>query len=101
MDFISSSVSVVPLRMKRPPNQAASAAPRPLNACAKFKRRGAVAGSPKTLMYGFAAVSRKVRPLAMMKSALRKNEKERIVAAGQNRKAPVAKSSRPPKMPMR
>ena len=44
----------------------------PLNDCAKFNRRVAVSGGPIMVAYGFAAVSKKVKPLAIINSAPKK-----------------------------
>ena len=52
-------------------NMAAIKAPSPLKDCARFNRRGAVSGAPKTVTYGLAAVSRKHIPVAIIKKIQR------------------------------
>ena len=50
----------------------ATMAASPLKDCAKFKRRVAVSGGPIIFAYGFAAVSKKVSPLAIINNAPKK-----------------------------
>ena len=71
-----------------------------LNDCAKFSRRVAVAGSPIARMYGFALVSRKLRPQVRMKYAIRKGQYDPVDRAAMNRNAPVAYRPRPIRMPL-
>src|ERR1035438_2924649 len=56
--------------------------PTPLKLCARFKRNSEVSGLPRTVIYGFAAVSRKVRPLAKTNKAKRKKGKLAFWAEG-------------------
>ena len=74
--------------------------PMGLNDCAKFSRRVAVAGSPIARMYGFALVSRKLRPQVRMKYAIRKGQYDPVDRAAMNRNAPVAYRPRPIRMPL-
>ena len=55
------------------PTRPADTAATPLNDCARLIRNAAFSGSPKTVMYGFAAVSYNAEPLNMIKRAVRKN----------------------------
>ncbi len=70
-----------------------------LNACARFNRRAALAGSPNCAMNGFDAVSRNDSPLAITNNAARKNPYLPTIAAGQNRKAPRLNSPSPTRKP--
>jgi hypothetical protein len=72
MDAFCGGVSSIPEKMKRVPIRTPLIAPMGLKACEKFSRRSALAAGPSCVMKGFAAISRKARPLATMKSALRK-----------------------------
>ena len=56
--------------------------PTPLKLCARFSRNSEVSGSPSTVIYGLAAVSKKVNPLAKTNNAKRKKGKLSFCAAG-------------------
>ena len=45
----------------------------PLNDCAKFNRKSPFLGSPNTVTYKFAAVSKKAIPEAIKNKAAKKN----------------------------
>lgn len=67
----------------------------PLNACAKLSRCVAVAGSPSIVAYGFAAVSKKVSPLATINNAPKKKMYLLVSAAGKKSKQPIPNKSKP------
>src|SRR4051812_897897 len=77
------------------PNHGATAVPRELNACVRFKRLEAVRGGPSTATYGFADVCRTVMPAARMINAVRNSGYEGALAAGMNKAAPAAMVHRP------
>ena len=50
-----------------PSTKGASAQPMPLNDCERLRREVAVSCGPSSVAYGLAEVSRKVRPMPMIK----------------------------------
>ena len=80
-------------------NMAATKAPSPLNDCARLSRLGADSESPRAVTYGFAAVSRKHIPVAIMKNMPRYAQYSLIIAAGKNSSPPRAASTSPNTIP--
>ena len=74
--------------------------PTPLNDCEKFRRKEAVLGSPRTEMYGLAAVSSSDNPQAMTKVAPTKAPKLKNYAAGQKNNAPATYNPNPNIIPV-
>ena len=80
--------------MRGPTNE-----PTPLNDCEKLRRKEAVAGSPRTEMYGFAAVSSSDNPHAITKVAPTNPPKLKKCAAGQKHSAPTTYKHNPVMIP--
>ena len=91
--------NVFPDKINTPPINGAKVAAKPLKDCEKLILLVAVAGSPKTVIYGLAAVSRKAAPENKTNNAARKNAKFLTAAAGKNKNAPHAKSMSPKSIP--
>src|SRR5579859_2657632 len=73
--------------------------PTPLKDWEKLRRNDADLGSPRTEMYGLAAVSSSERPQAMMNVAPTNPPKLKNLAAGQKNKAPATYNPNPSMMP--
>src|SRR5450759_992151 len=73
--------------------------PTPLHDCARLMRVAAYLGSPSTVVYGLAIVSRKVRPLAITHTPTRYAQNCAICVAGMNQDPPAATISSPVIMP--
>src|SRR3954468_19802811 len=69
-------------KIRRAPTNGKTAVPNELNAWVKFNLLDAVSGLPSTETYGFAATCNTVIPAARTMSAVKKNGKEGIFAAG-------------------
>ena len=67
---------------------------------ARFSRRVEVSLLPRDRMNGFAVVSRKARPKVRMYSEKQKKVKLCRAAAGMKRKAPMAYSDNPSRIPL-
>ena len=74
--------------------------PTPLNDCEKLSRKDAVLGSPKTEIYGFAAVSNSESPQAIINVAPTKAPKLKYLAAGQKNNAPLTYNPNPNIIPV-
>src|ERR1035438_9954189 len=85
--------------------------PAPLQDCARLMRVAAYRSGPSTVVYGFAMVSRNVRPVAMTQTPARKpmnavvgvtlpwRTRELMWVAGMNQNPPIATMARPMMMP--
>src|SRR5450432_232530 len=85
-------------RIRRLPNFGATVVPRELKACVRLSRLDAVSAGPRMATYGLADVCKTVMPAARTINAVRNNGNEGIVAAGTNRRAPIAMVKRPTTM---
>ena len=90
-----------PAKRKNPPTSGPQIHPSPLNDCARFSLRSLPSGSPSTVTYGFAAVSRQVSPHPITKSENRKNSNEPILPPGMKSSAPTPYSTSPVSTPAR
>ena len=75
--------------------------PRPLNDWARFRRDGAVEGSPSSVTYGLAAVSSTTSPHPITNSDTRKKLNDMALSPGINSSEPNPNSSRPSTTPRR
>ena len=71
-----------------------------LKDCDRLSRRVEVSLEPSERMKGLAVVSRNARPKVRMYSEKQKKVKLCRAAAGMNRKAPMAYSPKPSRMPL-
>ena len=78
----------------------ANSDPIPLKLWERFKRLEAVSGEPNSVLYGLAAVSKKVRPQPMTKRHATKAKKPPL-SAGTKAKAPKPNNNSPNTTPRR
>ena len=69
-------------KIKKPPITGPKIILIPLNDCAKFNRKSPYLGSPSSVTYKFAAVSKNAIPLAIKNKAAKKKEYNLTSAAG-------------------
>ncbi len=73
--------------------------PMPLQDWARLIRVAPYSSAPKTVAYGLAMVSRKVRPAAIAQTPTKNAQKDPMWVAGINQNPPNATNKRPAMMP--
>src|SRR5215469_14819904 len=89
----------MPERMNNAPRNGVTTAPTALNDWARFSLAAELSAGPSTVTYGLAPTSRNDCPDDITNSAKRKNAYTPMLAAGINRRAPVAQIKSPARMP--